>query len=278
MKKYFLFLLLMSIGANSYAATVSGGDAASQAAADTVVDIVFAIDTSGSMSDEASAISNAINNAVQNLQCPNIDVWVNARLTGIGSTWGGTLFDETAQSVLNGVGAAITMNHVEDNGPVVFDFATANTAYYVDPTNAGQIYAKAIVTIGDEGLENGEPMNQADYDSGKAANDIAVANGIKVFSLLGNNPVAGASAVFQALAEGNATLGGHVFNDTGGSFTTTTSATPFEEVLEKVFCQAAVPPPPPPATIPTLSEWSLILLSIMLALISWLGIGRGRQN
>ena len=274
--KKILFLLLLGFSSNSFAASISGGDAASQATADTVVDIVFAIDTSGSMRDEASAISRAINSAITNLQCPNIDVWVNARLTGLRGTWGGTLFDETSESVLTGVGAAVTIDDIEDNGPVVFDFATANTAYYVDPTNAGQNYAKAIVTIGDEGLEGGEPVTQADHDSGKAANDIAIANGVLVFSLLGNNPSAGASPLFQALAEGGATLGGHVFNDTGGSFTTTTAATPFEEVLENVFCQAAIVPPPATA-IPTLSEWSLMILAMMLALISWLGIGRKKH-
>lgn len=273
--KKILFLLLWGLSSTSFAASVSGGDAASQATADTVVDIVFAIDTSGSMGDEASNISGAINSAISSLQCPDIDVWVNARLTGIRGTWGGTLFDETSESVLTGVGAAVTINHVEDNGPVVFDFATANSTYYVDPTAAGQNYAKAIVTIGDEGLEGGAPVTQPDYDSGKAANDIAIANGVLVFSLLGNSPSPGASALFQALAVGGATLGGHAFNDTGGSFTTTTSATPFEEVLENVFCKAATPPP---ATIPTLSEWSLILLTLMLALISWLGVGFGRRK
>lgn len=273
--KKILFLLLWGLSSNGFAASISGGDATSQATADTVVDIVFAIDTSGSMSDEANSISGAINAAITNLQCPDIDVWVNARLTGINGTWGGgSSFDETSQSVLASVGAAVTINDREDNGPVVFDFATANSTYYIDTTSAGQNYAKAIVTIGDEGLEGGEPVTQTDYDSGKAANDIAIANGVLVFSLLGNSPSTGASPLFQALAVGGATLGGHIFNDTGGSFTTTTAATPFEEVLEEVFCKAAKSP----TTIPTLSEWSLILLNLMLALISWLVIRRRKQS
>ena len=34
----------------------------------------------------------------------------------------------------------------------------------------------------------------------------------------------------------------------------------------------------PPNAIPTLSEWGLILLTFLLALVSWVGVGRKRQN
>lgn len=270
MKKLILATTLLAFSPLSYAATVSGGDAANQAAADAVVDIVFAIDTSGSMSDEAAIISGSIDTAISTLACPDIDVWVNARLTGLRCTWNGTLFDERSETVLAGVGAATTINSSEDNGPVVLDFSTANTAYYSTIVGAGQGYAKAIVTIGDEGLEEGAPVTQADYDIGKTANDAAIANNIIVFSLLGNSPSPGASDVFQALAEGGMTLGGHTFADTGGSFTTTTAATPFVEVLQNVFCQAGTTPTPPttPAkNIPVFGPFGLLAILSGLFLI-----------
>lgn len=271
MKKLALLTTLLALSPTTNAAMVTGGDAANQGAADTVVDIVFAIDTSGSMGDEAAAISGAINTAITTLACPANDIWVNARLAGIRGTWGGTLFDERAESILAGVGAATTINDSEDNGPVVFDFATANTTYYSTVVAGGQNYTKAIVTIGDESLQNGGTSDQSDYDSGKAANDIAVANNVLVFSLLGNNPNFGAAAIFQALAEGGGPLGGHTFAATGGTFTTTTAATPFVQVLQDVLCQAGTPPT---TNIPAFGPFAF---AASLMSLLWLGRRRIRR-
>ncbi|MCK5353946.1 MAG: IPTL-CTERM sorting domain-containing protein [Methyloprofundus sp.] len=236
-----LFLLFIN---SAHAALISGGDAASKEAADSVVDIVFAIDTSGSLQPGANNISDSINDAISTMQCPDIDVWVDARLVGIRGVWGATLFNERAETVLTNVGAATTINHSEDNAPVVFDFAAANDSYYVNDTELGQSYAKAIVTIGDEGLDNGVPVNQADYDAGKRANDLAIANNLLVFSFYdarfyGDQKIS--AAPFQAISEGGMTLGGHHFNPTGGAFITIIENTSFNEVLQQILCQAAKP-------------------------------------
>lgn len=218
--------------------SLNGGDAATATSADVFLDIVFAIDTSGSMDDEASSISTNVGNAITNLACPTIDVWARARFLGIQGTFGGTLFDESATTVLSSAGDSVTINNSEDCGPVVTDFSTA-TNFWQGPAQAGQTYVKAVVTIGDEGLENGEPVLQDDYNAGKAANDAAIANSVVVFSIIGNFPSSGVPELFTALAEGGATLGGHVFNDTGG-FAIESTDPELQAQLEAVFCSAAI--------------------------------------
>jgi len=260
------------------AGSLNGGDAVSAAAADTFVDIVFAIDTSGSMWDEAASISSNIQSAVENLECPDVNVWVKARFLGLNGTPPVPgLFDERADTVLIAASDAVTMNHSEDNGPVVYDFAIA-TNYWLGPENGGQTYQKAVVTIGDEGLQNGGSSGQSqdDYDVGKAANDAAIANDTAVFSIIGSNPYPGAAEIFTALAEGSVgLLGGHQFNATGG-FAISASDQNLQTRLEEVLCTAAtVNNDPVDATpIPTLSPWIMIFLATLLAYFGYVGLGR----
>ncbi len=47
---------------------------------------------------------------------------------------------------------------------------------------------------------------------------------------------------------------------------------------QKITVLAAAVPPPAPAGIPTLSEWGIILLSLLLALVSWRGVDRKKQH
>ena len=258
------------------AGSLNGGDAASAATADTFVDIVFAIDTSGSMGGDATSISNNIQSVVEALECLDVNVWVKARFLGLDGTWGGTLFDEVAETVLATAGDSVTINHSEDNGPVVYDFAVAQN-YWLGPENGGQTYQKAVVTIGDEGLQNGgsSGQDQDDYDVGKLANDAAIANDTVVFSIIGSTPYSGAVEIFTALAEGGATLGGHQFNATGG-FAISASGQDLQTRLEAVLCQAATVnlEPVDSVPIPTLSPWILVFLATLLAYFGYVGLGR----
>ena len=258
----------------THAGSLTGGDSPDQASADAVLDIIFAIDTSSSMSDEASGISNATNNIVQNLNCSNLDVWVRARFIGISGTFSNTLFDEDSDDYITANGGTTIVNSSEDNGPVVEDLSQFNDL--VDDTTASQRYVKAIVTIGDEGTENGSPVTTEDYAAALSANTAAIGNNFIVFSLLGNNPSTGAADVFRFLAEGGqANFDGQTFNfaDTGGTFTETSSNT-LESDIEAIICGAVAPPTPGPTNIPTLSEWAMILTSFMLAGLAALRIRR----
>jgi hypothetical protein len=258
----FFFLFLFAAHTSVFAGSVTGGDAPDQASADAVLDIFFAIDTSGSMSDEAADIGDATNNVVTNLDCPDSDVWVRARFFGIGGTWGGTLFDENMITYVTANGAAPPVtNQSEDNGPAVEDLVGFNDL--VDDTTGSQNYVKAVVSIGDEGTENGEPVLQDDWDAAFSANQAAVANDFIVFSILGNpafDPLV--DDVLLAMAEGG-TGGGHNFTDTGGTLTVfNPQSADIEQDIEDIIC-TAVAPPSVETPVPTMNEWGMIIFMII---------------
>lgn len=236
MKKRFLlvlFILILGLCAPSWAMYIEVGDAASQSDADVVVDIVFVADTSGSMYDELRAISNMVYNAIMDIDCPECDAWIRARFMNInGSNYG--VFDESVTSYVANVGGTALSNHIEDNGAAVTDMV--NYYGWNDNTTADQDYYMAIVTIGDEGTENGAPVLQNDWDSAYQANQAAILNDIMVFSLVGTN-TNNCEAVFEAMAVGG-TGGGYTFGDTGGKYSLTTAGT-LESDIEEIICTAA---------------------------------------
>ncbi len=249
-------LMILGFSMNASASYITGGDAADQASADVVLDIVFVSDTSGSMNDEMSAISNNIVSIIANLDCPDCDVWVRARLLGITST--AYAFNETVRSYVIAAGGTPVSNQLEDNGPAVTDMV--NWYNWNDDTTAAQDYYKAVVTIGDEGTEDGYPSVQTDYDAAFVANQAAAANDIMVFSLVGTAyPSYTANAahrndVFAVMAEGG--VGAYdgvarTFSNTGGLALFTTSNT-LETDIEDIICTAAgggAAPVPEPATM-----------------------------
>lgn len=222
-------LLTMAMATPATAGYLQGGDAADKASADVILDIAFAIDTSGSMSDEASGISTAMSRLVTQLNCPDCNVWVQASFYGIQSTWSGTLFN----TALTGG----TINSSEDNAPAVNNLISTNTAWQIGGALATQDYYRAIVTIGDEGSDNGEPGNlQSDYDAAYLANQAAINAGILLFTVVGN-PNYGAGYTFPLMSEGGSG-GGYTFGDAGGTNVFTTSNT-LEADIEAIICTAA---------------------------------------
>lgn len=250
-----IIMLCLSAGitpkANAY--PITGGDAVDQASADDILDIVFVTDTSASMGDEIATITSLMGNIVANLDCPECNVWVRARFFGITQTYG-SLFNEKVNTYVTSQGGTPVSNHSEDNGPAVTDMA--NWYYWNDDSTASQDYYKAIVTIGDEGTENGYPSDQADWDAAYVANQAAIANDIMVFSLVGTpwpsyiGNKAHRDAVFEAMAEGGAG-GGYTFGNTGGLFMETSGQT-LEADLERIICTAGsggADPVPEPTTM-----------------------------
>lgn len=236
MKSKFLSLvtaLALGWSASANATLLIGGDAVSQAAASSIVDIVFVIDTSGSMSDDITAIGAKASSVVSNLSCPNSDCYVRARFMSITTTSG--IFNESVTSYVTGKGGVPVTNHQEDNGPAVTDLV--NWYDWGMDALAGQKNYWAVVTIGDEGTQNGSPVQQDDWDVAYQANQAAKNKGVFLFSWVADDPVTAAvPGLFETMAVGG-TGGGYTFSDTGGAYISgpLTDVT-VEQQLEDIIC------------------------------------------
>lgn len=246
--KFFFILFFSLLLINSaQASTIVGGDAVDQASADHILDIIFLIDISGSMYDDINTIGNNAQSVIQNLECPDCDVWVRATFAGINGTYG---------SVFNQAFSGPNVNHVEDNGGAALDAinSVAGTWWTKDAA-VGQDYYRAVVTIGDEGTENGQPVSQADWDIAYAANQAAAAlSNTFLFSWVTDDPYSGVIDLFQTMAEGG-TGGGYTFDSTGGAYvrTMTNDGAEVATALETIICTAGSGgtenPVPEPATM-----------------------------
>ena len=138
------------------------------------VDVVFAMDTSGSMDDEFSALCGQISDVISRLQSQGVTV--NYRILGITQT------KDCAQDTVSNVVPGGLVNHYEDWGPAVVDLANEY------PWQAG--YTRLIIPMSDEGPEDGEPEEDPgpDRDIINTAIADAVANQVIV------SPVQGTAA------------------------------------------------------------------------------------
>lgn len=230
--------LLGTFATAPMASSLVGGDAVDQASADAILDIVFTIDTSGSMYDDINAIGAVAQNVVQNLDCPDIDCYVRARFMGITSNRG--IFDENVRKYVQDSGNTPLSNHIEDNGPAVTDLV--NYYNWNDDSTADQSYYKAVVTIGDEGTESGYPVYQNDWDAAYQANQAAIAEDVLLFSWVTDDPIGGAAGpvpvLFETMAVGG-TGGGYTFGNTGGTYLEQGPGFDLEAELERIICTAA---------------------------------------
>ncbi len=234
----------LAMGAPARASLLIGGDAVSQAAASSVLQIVFAIDTSGSMTDDIASIGVKAQSVIENLSCPTTDCYVQARFFGINGT-SGSVFNENLRTYIDGRNGASTptINNTEDNGPAVVDLVNW---YEWDPSlaTASQDYFRAIVTIGDEGTQDGDPVNAADYSAALDANTAAKNAGILLFSWVADDPTSAPfGPLMQAMSVGGTrSFGGidYVYQDTGGRYISgpLTDLT-VEQQLEDIICFAA---------------------------------------
>lgn len=233
-------LLGAGFSGSASASVVIGGDAVDLASAPNVLDIVFAIDTSGSMWDDINAIGSIAQSVVQNLQCPDTDVYVRARFMGITGTRG--IFDETVSGYVTGVGGTPVSNSSEDNGPAVTDLANNYQWHAGLGDLTGKDLYRAVVTIGDEGTENGFPVNQADWDAAVAANQAAIANNVFLFSWVTDDPFDGVPELFQKMAEGGSAPSPYTgsCSDTGGAYVQQGSgdSAAIEATLQQIICTA----------------------------------------
>lgn len=164
------------------------------------VDVVFAMDTSGSMSDEFNALCSRISTTVQDLKDRGITV--TYRILGIAYTRSCTT--ETVTHVVPGG----LVNHEEDWGPATSDLANG---YTWQPG-----YVKLIIPISDEGPQDGDPCSDPGTDRGaitQAITDAKRAN-VRVSPILGTGYNACTQRLAQELAD---TTGGKLFFSTNPS-------------------------------------------------------------
>lgn len=226
----------LGLASSANATLLIGGDAVSQASATSIVDIVFVIDTSGSMSDDIASIGTKASSVISNLNCPDSDCYVRARFMSITSTSG--IFNESVTSYVTGKGGTPVTNHQEDNGPAVIDLV--NWYDWGTDALAGQKNYWAVVTIGDEGTQNGSPVAQDDWDVAYLANQAAKTKGVFLFSWVADDPVTAAvTPLFKTMAEGG--TGGisttYSFADTGGKLISgPLNDLTVEQQLEDIIC------------------------------------------
>ena len=178
--------------------------------AKTKVDIVFAMDTSGSMSDEATALVNAINGVTADLSS---EFDMDAKLWGItGSRWGLTSY--VTAEVSNPLS-----NHSEDWAPAVNDLSSKYNGW-----RSGTV--KIVIPISDECPENGDGCYQDDETAVTNARAIADANGINVLPIIGSPYTSSLYSKIKQLASNLSTVSGKII--------TTSSSIYAEEMKEAI--------------------------------------------
>ncbi|WP_438011640.1 hypothetical protein WME89_25195 [Sorangium sp. So ce321] len=196
-----------------------------------VVDLVVVIDSSGSMADEATALSQAIGAAIEaaKTKCPSD---LRATYLGIENVFKKTLFNNTVRAYLNKLGvpdSAIKGRKDVDGAREDGARAMEDIATHFDWRPGAK---RAIFYLGDEALEGGNPQNQDDIDAANSAIETARKTGTTVHTYLGT---AAAQVRQQVEAEY-----ARVARETGGqSFTSLSTLSGFQEMLEKVICNSS---------------------------------------
>jgi len=172
------------------------------------VDIVFVLDTSGSMNDEAASLQQAISNIKNDLiNNPNFDA--NITVLGIYPIYDYTcnVCEGTVYELIQNEGKTSSIDQYEDWGPAIIDLSTLYDGWRKDAI-------KVIVPISDECPQNGDFCYQDDEDIAKQAAQISQQNNVYVIPVVGN----GASSDVEKLAQIVAGPNGQVFT-TSDSFT-----------------------------------------------------------
>lgn len=192
-----------------------------------IVDVVVLVDTSGSMKSAAANVSTAAAIAIANAEktCPT-----DLRLDwfGLEGIWTGTNFTASSRDYLVGLFGvnAADLNTVtsEDGAKGIGDLA--------DHYDWRDGACRAILYIGDEGMEAGDPHDAADAAAVTQAIADANSNNVQVFThrVSGTSATADPSKIvsYQSLA-----------TQTGGKFFNGPAAVAdYENLMTEVICNA----------------------------------------
>jgi hypothetical protein len=174
------------------------------------LDVVFVMDTSGTMSDEAEILCENIDDVIARLALA--DVELNATIWGITQAPGGA-FSCLTDTVANALGTVVPGNPPCCPSIVSNEDWALATAIVAEgfPWEPGAI--RVIVPLGDEGPLDGDPCQDpgGDRDAITHAIDVAWANGVLVTPITGDGSSACVIALAEALAAGT---GGDIFAST----------------------------------------------------------------
>jgi hypothetical protein len=185
------------------------------------VDLIFILDTSGSMSDEASSLQSAIQD-IENSLASNSNFNINFKTLAIYPE-----YDYTCNVCEGSVYETVpnsTVNQYEDWGPAVYDLSTKYTGW-----TPGAI--KVLVPISDEGPQDGDPVNSADEDIAQQAAKAAEDNGVYVIPVLGS----GAGNDVENLATIIAGKTGKVLKTTEGTFTPEQMENAIKQIIAEAY-------------------------------------------
>ena len=164
------------------------------------IEVVFVLDTSGSMDDEIDALCGTIAETTAKLTAANVGA--TAHVYGIADTWASC----TKQSVIETLGATIP-DPPEGFLPIGYcgdgteDWAGAAAVVAVHhPWQVGAL--RLVVPISDEGSACGDPVNDEDVRAVTAAIAVANANGVVVSPIAGTDSTEEVLALGQSLAAG----------------------------------------------------------------------------
>lgn len=196
------------------------------------IDVVFIVDTSGSMDDEAAALCAAIPNVVSALGAQGLNV--SATVLGITETPGGA-FDCLSSSVLAQLGNVVPSAAGGVYGTLAHPESWADASAIVSKNFAWAAgHTRLIVTISDEAPfeGNGLPGSECDaMDAASIDNAIGVAQdyGVLVSTLVGTDAARCVADLSLLLAEGTG----------GGSTSTQAPASQIAAIIAEFLLEAA---------------------------------------
>ena len=189
------------------------------------VDIIFAMDSSGSMDNEAEALENAITSTTQTLTSDfdlSTKLWsITDELDYYNVNFTSSVYDQITNS---------TINSYEDWGPAVYDLSSKYTGW-----RNGAV--KIVVPLSDECPEDGDYCYQNDTDIANKARLAADAADVKVLPIIstGRNDITSRA---NLMATNNKIL---VFPTTS-SVSTETMANAIKEIIATVTGAIVLPP------------------------------------
>jgi hypothetical protein len=206
-----------------------------------LVDLVIVMDSSTSMKPDATSLSKSIAAAIEaaKTKCPS-DLKVT--YLGIEGKFSDSLFRTTVREHLTKLGVAEGDMRGRKRGTVASGGAQEDVGRAIEDVvnhNDWRTGAKkAIFALGDEGMDGGDPFNQADIDAANTAVAVANAGDTRVHTYLAKGDVK-----YQAQ---NKSEFARVAAETGGQSYTyeDTLDSGFQAMLEGVICASKAPAEP----------------------------------